>query len=189
MFPFENRNPPYTHIVLGFGSNIGNRERYINKAIMQCYDKVFRKHHQPTSSPWYRTDAVLTPDAPPEWNIPFLNLALCGETLLSPRELLNTIKEIEQSVGRKDRGKWAPREIDIDILVYGNQYINESDLIIPHPHILERDFVLIPLVDVAPKWRYPVPGPYFNQPIVSLKVMLYPKHTLLRYTRAENDWA
>lgn len=98
----------------------------------------------------YETAALLLPNSPPEWDIPFLNMAVAGECTLAPQALLLQLKEIEQKLGRRERGRWAPREVDLDILVYDDWNIREVNLIIPHPELLNRYFALAPLVDVAP---------------------------------------
>ena len=100
----------------------------------------------------------LKPGASEEWDVKYLNMAIMGETHLSPQAALTKIKCIEKKVGRQVRGIWAPREIDIDILAYDSMHINESNLIVPHTHLCERAFALLPLNDIAPNWRYPVKG-------------------------------
>lgn len=106
--------------------------------------------------------AMLPPDAPGEWNLPYLNMAVSGETELSPPALFVEIKRIEQALGRVPRGNWGPREIDIDILAVGDLVFEDDGLTIPHRGLLARDFALLPLIDVAPDWRYPA-GPYAGQ--------------------------
>ena len=86
----------------------------------------------------------------------FLNAVLMMETELSPVELLYRVKEIERLVGRKERERWGPREIDIDILLYQDHILRLSFLNIPHPYLTERDFVLVPLLEIAPDLTHPV---------------------------------
>jgi 2-amino-4-hydroxy-6-hydroxymethyldihydropteridine diphosphokinase len=88
----------------------------------------------------------------------FVNAAAEVETHLSAAGLLGAAKKVERGLGRLDRGKWGPREIDIDILLYGNQIIEEEGLVIPHPHMCERAFVLVPLVEIAPDLVHPGTG-------------------------------
>jgi 2-amino-4-hydroxy-6-hydroxymethyldihydropteridine diphosphokinase len=85
----------------------------------------------------------------------FLNLVLEAWTDLKPRELLDHIKEIEKEIGREPSFKYGPRMVDIDILVYGDLIIQEDGLVIPHPRMAERAFVLVPLVEIAPNLCVP----------------------------------
>ena len=81
----------------------------------------------------------------------FLNLCVCMATSLSPLQLLAATKQIERQMGRtqkSEQGHYADRVIDIDILLYDDAHVNESDLIIPHPHMYERDFVMLPLNEI-----------------------------------------
>ncbi len=81
----------------------------------------------------------------------FLNAAIEIETRLSPQELLTNLQNIETELGRKRSIKNGPRTIDLDVLLFDEQKINERDLIVPHPKILEREFVLAPLREIAPQ--------------------------------------
>lgn len=86
----------------------------------------------------------------------FLNMCISGETNLTPLELLKTVKEIEKKVGRKEREIWGPREIDLDIIAYKDLILKTKDLTIPHPYLTERQFVLLPLSDIAGDWIHPL---------------------------------
>lgn len=132
--------------VLGLGTNVGDRLANIAAAVRSLAGIL----RDVRVSPIYESEALLLPGSPEEWNLPFYNIALHGKTALSPVELLRKIKEIEQALGRKDRGRWAPREIDIDLLSWGNLKVELPDLTIPHKGLLERAFALLPLFDVAP---------------------------------------
>jgi 2-amino-4-hydroxy-6-hydroxymethyldihydropteridine diphosphokinase len=88
----------------------------------------------------------------------FLNAAAEVETHLSPQDLLATAKRIEEGLGRRLGTRWGPREIDIDILLYGDEVLKEDDLTIPHPYMCERAFVLVPLVEIAPDLVHPETG-------------------------------
>jgi len=142
-------------IILGLGSNIGDRVGYLESAIHYLSESVLSIT---AISPIYESPALLKADASEEWDIKYLNMAIMGETHLSPQVALMQIKRIEKKVGRQVRGLWAPREIDIDILAYDSITINESNLTIPHMHLCERSFALLPLNDIAPNWRYPAEG-------------------------------
>ena len=79
-------------------------------------------------------------------------------TVLSPKDLLKKCQQIEISSGRIPRERWGSREIDIDILSYGSRIIDKDDLIIPHPEIENRSFVLMPMLELNPKWLHPEKG-------------------------------
>jgi 2-amino-4-hydroxy-6-hydroxymethyldihydropteridine diphosphokinase len=141
-------------VVLGLGSNQGNREEYLQQAVQSLKNilaDVF-------CSSVYESNALLPDNAPKEWDTAFLNMAVKGKTDLPPPVLLQEIQRIERSLGRISRGHWGPREIDIDILVYDDEVMNEAELIIPHKELLNRDFALIPLAEIQPSWIYPIKG-------------------------------
>lgn len=86
----------------------------------------------------------------------FLNLCMSGKTSLTAMELFKFTSSIEKQLGRTKKEKWGPREIDIDILFYGDEVIKTQNLKIPHPFIAERAFVLVPLAEIAPDFVHPV---------------------------------
>lgn len=88
----------------------------------------------------------------------FLNICLAAETTQSPASLLAWLKQTEKELGRKVSRRWGPRLIDIDILAYEDRVVHQKDLMIPHPHMAERTFVLAPLADIAPEWVHPMTG-------------------------------
>ena len=139
-------------IAIGLGSNIGDRQDAIRQAVrlMEGFIQNIRL------SCLHETPALLTDDAPEEWNQPFLNAALTGDTDLSPHELLEKLQEIENELGRKRIGKWSPRTIDLDILLYGEKIIESKELTLPHPEMLKRDFVMKPLLEIASDWIEPI---------------------------------
>lgn len=151
-------------VLLGLGSNWGDRVQQLSRALLALSRVVSGM----SVSSVYETEPLLPEDAPPEWNCRFYNLAASCETALSPRELLVRVKAIEQELGREARGVWGPREIDIDILAYGNAVMEEEDLVIPHKGLLQRDFVLLPLAEIAPHWRYPRPGRFYGCSVMEL---------------------
>ena len=134
-------------VFLGLGSNVGNREKNILEAI--GYLKEHIKNGKIADI--YISKAVGFKNQPD-----FFNTVFVGYTDLSPEELFYFIKRIEKKVGRVYRFHWGPREIDIDILFYGNKIIKKDFLIIPHPRLHERDFVLKPLTDLEPDFVHPV---------------------------------
>ena len=133
---------------LSVGSNMGEREDLLKKAIQSladCPDIAIEK-----ISSIYETDPVGVTDQPL-----FLNLAIKLKTSLSPQALLSKLHEVEEKLERKRIRKWGPRTIDLDILLYNGVSIQTEVLEIPHPRMLERAFVLIPLSEVAPDDIYP----------------------------------
>jgi 2-amino-4-hydroxy-6-hydroxymethyldihydropteridine diphosphokinase len=126
---------------LALGSNLGDRRDNLKKAIAALGERVKIIH----VSRVYETAPMGLTEQPD-----FLNLAVEIETDLRARELLQAVKAIEQALGRQAGPRWGPRVIDIDILLLGEENINEPGLKIPHPHMTERAFVMVPLAELAP---------------------------------------
>lgn len=145
-------------ILLGLGSNKGDRLENLRKAVSALGNVV----RNIVCSPIYESNAMLPPDAPREWDSKFLNMALRCEADITPQQLLTSVKTLEGNLGRTRSGYWGPREIDIDILAFGDMVVNEKHLIIPHKYLLMRDFALIPFADIAPDWAYPVAGEFLG---------------------------
>jgi 2-amino-4-hydroxy-6-hydroxymethyldihydropteridine diphosphokinase len=132
--------------ILGLGSNVGDGVRNIDEAISRltadaklelvARSKLYR------TAPWGVTDQAA-----------FVNACISVRTSLTPRHLLEHCLGVENAMGRVRKQRWGPRIIDVDILTYGALTVDEPDLIIPHPRIVERAFVLVPLKDVAPGLR------------------------------------
>jgi 2-amino-4-hydroxy-6-hydroxymethyldihydropteridine diphosphokinase len=148
-----------TTVYLALGSNVGDSARYIMKA----QDLLGPVLHDIQRAPLYVSKAVGFTD-----QADFLNTAVSGQTELSPHALLKVIDDVEQQVGRVKRFRWGPREIDIDIIFYGNQVLETGSLTIPHPSFQERDFVLRPLVDLDSKIVDPVSRKTVKQLLDSL---------------------
>ena len=137
----------YTRVIIGLGSNLGDKETNLYKAVAHL--SFLRNVKQ---SDIYASKALLPPNAPKEWYIDFLNMAVSGDVNLSPIDLLNTVQSIEIAMGRpKDHLKWSPRIIDIDILIYGTYSFNIPELIIPHPGLFKRDFAFNPSKEIEPE--------------------------------------
>ena len=135
-------------VYLHTGSNMGDREdnlRQVNGLIEQHIGIIKKASHLYETQAWGKTAQS-----------DFLNQALHVETALPPSQLMAKILNIEQEMGRVRTEKWSERIIDIDILLYNDKIINEKDLIIPHPHLHERNFVLIPLMEIAGYVEHPV---------------------------------
>ena len=130
---------------LGLGSNVGDRAANLQFGL----DGLAARAGRVVSvSPVYETEPV---GGPPQDD--YLNAVVAVETELSPRELLAVAKALEAEAGREppDPGRrWGPRPLDIDVLMIGNERVDEPDLVVPHPRIHQRAFVLAPLADIAP---------------------------------------
>lgn len=126
---------------LGIGSNLGKRRENIRKAL--DYLVKARKVKIEKVSRIHETDPV---GGPAQGN--YLNAAIKIETSLSPRALLKFLKETEKDLGRKKSVRFGPRIIDLDILLYADKIIRSDDLVIPHPRMFEREFVLKPLREI-----------------------------------------
>ena len=130
-------------VYMSLGANLGDRETNIKLAIKQISELI---------GPVVRQSALLE-TAPWGFNSTntFINAAVCSQTSLSPREVLKAIQDIERALGRTQKstdGQYHDRPIDIDILLYDDLHVNEPDLVIPHPHMNERQFVLQPLSEI-----------------------------------------
>ena len=143
-----------TDLILGLGSNIGWRERHLRlacRALSEAFGPVMRSN-------FVESAAVTLPRAARQWaRRPFLNCVVLVESDAKPQEVLAIIQQIELGLGksRRKRGMWAPRPIDIDILAYGDLLFRSDELTIPHPRMLQRNFVMQPLAEVLPDWKHP----------------------------------
>jgi 2-amino-4-hydroxy-6-hydroxymethyldihydropteridine diphosphokinase len=137
-------------VFLAFGSNLGDREQALDKALLLLARQGFRDVKR--SSTWL-TEPV---GGPPQGS--YLNRVLQGETALSPEDLLDAALETERALGRVRGDRNAPRTIDVDILFYGDERRQDDRLVLPHPRLHERRFVLVPLAEIAPDFRHPVLG-------------------------------
>jgi 2-amino-4-hydroxy-6-hydroxymethyldihydropteridine diphosphokinase len=128
-------------VLLGLGGNLGDPIATIEAALQRLETEGVRVSRR---SRWYRTAPWSVTEQPD-----FVNLCVAADTDLSARALLNVVHAIETALGRERNMRWGPRTIDIDILVYGDERIDEPALTIPHPRLTERPFVLVPLLDIA----------------------------------------
>jgi 2-amino-4-hydroxy-6-hydroxymethyldihydropteridine diphosphokinase len=138
-------------IYIGIGSNIGDREKNCIQALelMQKNNILIKKKsgmHE--TEPWGNVK-----DQPK-----FINMAIEADTDKAPEELLATLRNIEQLMGREHKTKWGPRVIDLDILLFDDLVLKKPDLEIPHPLMHKRDFVLAPLCEIAPDVIHPAIG-------------------------------
>jgi 2-amino-4-hydroxy-6-hydroxymethyldihydropteridine diphosphokinase len=134
-------------VAIALGSNQGDRERILRDAVA-----ALREHLDDVRvSTFHKTKPVGVGPQPL-----FLNAAVTGETVLSARDLLDTLLDIERRFGRERPSPGAPRTLDLDLILYGDSIIDEPDLVVPHPRFRERAFVLAPLAEIAGDWRDPV---------------------------------
>lgn len=125
---------------LGLGSNMGDRVGYLRMGVAALEDLV-------AVSPVYETAPVGGPDG----QGPYLNVVAELDTRSSPRELLGLCARIEQAAGRVRSVRFGPRTLDVDVLLVGDLRVQDEDLVVPHPRMWERRFVLAPLHDLAPE--------------------------------------
>ena len=135
-------------VFLGLGSNLGERERALERALVLLEQRGFEIKRR---SSLYLTEPVGGP--PQDW---YLNMVAEGACALPPEELLAACLDIERGLGRTREVRWGPRTIDIDLLLYGNERRATAALALPHPRLQERQFVLVPLAEIAPRLRHPV---------------------------------
>lgn len=140
--------PQMTRAYIGFGANVGDRQRNIELALHDLSTTEGISLLQVSSL--YETAPVGY--AEQDW---FLNGVAEIETSLSPEQLLERLKQIEAHIGRRHRVRWGPREIDLDLLIYGQRHIATPELTIPHPEMHRRSFVLVPFAEIAPEVRHP----------------------------------
>ena len=133
-------------VFIGFGSNLGDRRDYCDRAVTLL--RLLPHSNVTGVSSLYQTEPIDTDSAPGSaW---FYNGVVRLETNLAARSLLEICQEVERGLGRERRNRNAPRTMDLDILFYGYQTINETHLTIPHPRLYLRRFVLAPLVELDP---------------------------------------
>jgi 2-amino-4-hydroxy-6-hydroxymethyldihydropteridine diphosphokinase len=133
---------------LGLGSNVGDREGFLRQALRSLATTpgigVEATSSTYETDPWGDTDQA-----------PFLNLVARVRCALEPLQLLAEAKRIERELGRRPRERWGPREIDIDLLLAGDLTVETPELTVPHPLLAERQFVLVPLAELAPDVQLP----------------------------------
>ena len=138
-------------VFVGLGSNLGDREQTIRRALA-LLDRLPETSLRRVSS-LYDTDPVGVLEQPA-----FLNAVAELETELDPRALLWNLLLTERRLGRTRGQRWGARTIDLDLLLHGSAEIEEPDLVVPHPELTERAFVLVPLSELAPDLVHPVEG-------------------------------
>jgi 2-amino-4-hydroxy-6-hydroxymethyldihydropteridine diphosphokinase len=150
------------HAFIGIGSNLGDRQKNCDEAVQKL--KALRGCEFIRCSRWYLTSPVGVEDQ--NW---FVNGVACLGVEISARELLECLLSIEAGMGRVRTEKWGPRVVDLDLLLYGMDVINEADLKVPHPLMHLRRFVLEPLAEVGADAIHPVLGKTVPQMLQELK--------------------
>jgi len=145
---------PAVQAAIGLGGNLGDAAATLREAL-QALDQLPGTRLL-RASPLYRTSAWGKTDQPD-----FVNAAALVETTMGARALLDALLEVERRFGRRREAgpQWGPRLIDLDLLLYGDQAVDEPGLRVPHPHLHERAFALLPLADIAPDMPVPGRGP------------------------------
>lgn len=138
--------------LIALGSNLGDRRRLLDAAVQRL--TAIAGVHSVHTSAWHETQPV---GGPPNQS-PFLNGAAVLETTLSPEALLASLEQIEQELGRTRAQRWAPRTIDLDLLLYDQLIVRTPTLILPHPRMAMRRFVLDPAAEIAPSMVHPTIG-------------------------------
>ena len=147
---------------IALGSNMGDKKKYIENAVEELKNEKLCRVQKGSKLIGTEPYGVTDQDE-------FLNGALKMETLLTPHELLELLHRIEQEAGRKRIRRWGPRTLDLDIIFYGDQIIEEDDLCIPHIDMQNREFVLGPMCEIAPHKRHPVLKETMTEMLVKLK--------------------
>lgn len=164
-------------VYLSLGSNMGDRMSHLSAAEEKIKNhaqiKVLKKSQIYETEPWPLHDVEDEIDRghpkAEKGQMWFLNQALHIETSLDPDTLLSFIQSIESDIGRTTKHHWGNREIDIDILLYGNEVIESDHLTIPHRHMGDRQFILVPLTELDPHLKDPVSGKTYKTILKSIK--------------------
>jgi 2-amino-4-hydroxy-6-hydroxymethyldihydropteridine diphosphokinase len=137
-------------VLLGLGSNLGDRDANLRAALDRLEEEEALRV---VAMSGVRTTKPVGGPPQPDYR----NAAALGDTRLTPRQLLTALQRAEQHVGRRRGGeRWGPREVDVDLLLYGDEVVDEPDLVVPHPRMAQRRFVLEPAAEIAPDMRHPV---------------------------------
>ena len=152
-------------VYLALGSNIDDRIAYLSKTekILRDHEdiEILRTSNIYETEPWPKEDHEEDHPHGEKGQKWFLNQILEVETGLTPIQLLKASQEIEKKLGRTEKHHWGAREIDIDILLYDDEVLDLPELTLPHRHMRDRQFVLVPLVEIAPRLKDPVSGKAF----------------------------
>lgn len=147
--PNNNGNPDFHTSAIALGSNLGDSWQILESAVGRLHQLAGKVQAR---SDWYQTKAV----GPPQPD--YLNGCVTLHTALAPHALLSTMLAIEQEFGRERRERWGARTLDLDLLLFDDLILDSPTLQIPHPRMVERAFVLVPLAEIAADWTEPVSG-------------------------------
>jgi 2-amino-4-hydroxy-6-hydroxymethyldihydropteridine diphosphokinase len=141
-------------IALGsnLSSEIGDPEQIVRSAIVHL--SSLSEIEIICVSRWYRTKAITLPNSAPQPD--YINGCAVLKTSLQPLQLLQVLFHTEQMFGRERRERWGARTLDLDLLLYGDRQIDTPELVVPHPRMSDRAFVLLPLAEIAADWIHPV---------------------------------
>jgi 2-amino-4-hydroxy-6-hydroxymethyldihydropteridine diphosphokinase len=145
-----------TTVYIGLGSNVGDRIEHLRYALSHLQNKKGLKILR--TSALYQTAPLGYEDQ--EW---FVNAVVEGETSLAPLQLLELLQSIETKMGRDTPFRWGPRNIDLDLLIFGKRIVDEPDLTVPHPLADQRRFVMEPLAELAPEGMHPTRHKTFQE--------------------------
>ncbi len=175
-FPMTN-DQSKTTAFLSLGSNVGDRMAHLAMAEEKLENhpniKILKKSEVYETEPWPLHGIEGAPDdvhpVSEEGELWFLNQVVKIETDIAPLELLDVCQGIESDIGRSPAHKWGPREIDVDILLFGQEVVDLPELTIPHHHLNDRQFVLVPLLEVEPQLKDPVSGKTYKYFLKNIK--------------------
>lgn len=145
-----------TEAAIALGSNLGDRRVTLEHAVAQIDASIGQVQAR---SPWIETPALIHPDDPATEHPAFLNGVIIVRSMLDPERILAQLLMIEQALGRQrieGAPPWQPRPIDLDLIYVGDRVVRSELLVLPHPRMHARDFVLRPLATIRPDWRHPL---------------------------------
>lgn len=162
-----------TLVALSFGSNLGDRKNNITKALEEIRERKLLRDIK--ISPIINTKALLKPNSPQSWDLDFLNCVAVGESDYGVNSLLLELEKVEKFVSKRIKITWTPREIDIDILLYGKRCISNEFLTVPHKDMLNKKFILQLLSQVDNSLFYPVKGKFYGMRFHQILNEIYEK--------------
>lgn len=157
-----------SRVAVALGANLGPREETLERAVVLLGGQIGAVISR---SQWHETAAVLPPERPNASEPPYLNGVVLLETGITPQEILIELQQIENRLGRdraRETRRWASRRIDLDLILMDDLVLETDRLVVPHPEMHRREFVLQPLSEVWPDWTHPVLGLSVREMLASL---------------------